>query len=504
MSEYSDSDYEYEGSDDGYESSDHGSECESKEPDVVITTVIPPGTKQYQWVVLCHKLQCLYGKDECEYEGGLSITFKIEERSFRMYVVDIDNIGSQYPFEPPLVEYTGKPINLMDRLSISQHYALNKRRWNICTNMFNFVKGAMDVLRFTQDAYGDNTVYRELLSISNKIELGVGFELDDLPSFGVLTIGKKSSQSSYSWSGTNGQSLVATISASIHNILGNIKLVKEDCGYKELLKRVLTEVMSAKISKLELIANQSFYDDVVKIVRECEYEIDVSDLEESEDECEQSDRVLFVESIPTNHTTGTISKQFTKRVFAEIDTLRDALKDFEGYLAVSEQNISVMKLLLIPDYDTPYGGGYFEFEIFIPANYPNSPPIVKFLTTGGGKVRFNPNLYNCGKVCLSVLNTWNANQWDSKSSTITQVVLSIQSMIFIEHPYTNEPAYYNALETPKGRALSEAYSANIVKQTARVAIMEQIANKNTPFAEIIKRHWAENKAKAVEAYGLKI
>ena len=28
---------------------------------------------------------------------------------------------------------------------------------------------------------------------------------------------------------------------------------------------------------------------------------------------------------------------------------------------------------------------------------------VNFQTTGGGSVRFNPNLYNCGKVCLSLL-----------------------------------------------------------------------------------------------------
>ena len=27
-------------------------------------------------------------------------------------------------------------------------------------------------------------------------------------------------------------------------------------------------------------------------------------------------------------------------------------------------------------------------------------------TTGGGTVRFNPNLYNSGKVCLSLLGTW--------------------------------------------------------------------------------------------------
>ena len=54
-------------------------------------------------------------------------------------------------------------------------------------------------------------------------------------------------------------------------------------------------------------------------------------------------------------------------------------------------------------FDTPYEGGLFHFLIRFPPNYPFSPPRVKFLTTGGGRVRFNPNLYQNGKVCLSIL-----------------------------------------------------------------------------------------------------
>ena len=38
--------------------------------------------------------------------------------------------------------------------------------------------------------------------------------------------------------------------------------------------------------------------------------------------------------------------------------------------------------------------------------YPQVPPDVNSRTNGGGRVRFNPNLYNCGKVCLSLLGTW--------------------------------------------------------------------------------------------------
>lgn len=42
---------------------------------------------------------------------------------------------------------------------------------------------------------------------------------------------------------------------------------------------------------------------------------------------------------------------------------------------------------------------------------------MKLSTTGHGKVRFNPNLYNCGKVCLSLLGTWGDN-WIANFSTI--------------------------------------------------------------------------------------
>ena len=44
--------------------------------------------------------------------------------------------------------------------------------------------------------------------------------------------------------------------------------------------------------------------------------------------------------------------------------------------------------------------------------------------TGGGSVRFNPNLYNCGKVCLSLLGTWSGAKgetWDPTASSTLQV-----------------------------------------------------------------------------------
>jgi hypothetical protein len=42
--------------------------------------------------------------------------------------------------------------------------------------------------------------------------------------------------------------------------------------------------------------------------------------------------------------------------------------------------------------------GLFAFDLHCPAAYPSVPPECKLLTTGHGRVRFNPNLYNDGKV----------------------------------------------------------------------------------------------------------
>ena len=65
-------------------------------------------------------------------------------------------------------------------------------------------------------------------------------------------------------------------------------------------------------------------------------------------------------------------------------------------------------------------------------------------TTGGGKIRFNPNLYSCGKVCLSLLGTWRgmaSENWDAKLSTLLQLFISTQGITMSEDVYFNEPGF---------------------------------------------------------------
>lgn len=52
---------------------------------------------------------------------------------------------------------------------------------------------------------------------------------------------------------------------------------------------------------------------------------------------------------------------------------------------------------------TPYEGGFFYFLVRFPPDYPLRPPRVKLMTTRNNRVRFNPNLYKDGKVCLRCL-----------------------------------------------------------------------------------------------------
>jgi ubiquitin-protein ligase len=86
------------------------------------------------------------------------------------------------------------------------------------------------------------------------------------------------------------------------------------------------------------------------------------------------------------------------------------------------------------------------FDVFFSNQYPNVSPKCVIATTGNQQVRFNPNLYNQGKVCLSLLGTWNGvstENWDPKISTLLQVILSIQSIIMSEYVYFNEPGCEN-------------------------------------------------------------
>jgi len=159
--------------------------------------------------------------------------------------------------------------------------------------------------------------------------------------------------------------------------------------------------------------------------------------------------------------------------------------DSSIFLRVDETRVDVIKALITGPEGTPYYNGCYLFDIFLGPSYNQSPPSVKYMTTNGGKFRFNPNLYADGKVCLSLLGTWSGPGWISGKSTLLQVLISIQSMILCEEPYLNEPGWASSGGTPQSRA----YSANVRRMVVKAAMLGNLKSPPEPFADIIRTHF---------------
>ncbi|XP_039290715.1 ubiquitin-conjugating enzyme E2 Z-like [Nilaparvata lugens] len=140
------------------------------------------------------------------------------------------------------------------------------------------------------------------------------------------------------------------------------------------------------------------------------------------------------------------------------------------FVAPDEKDLTFIHALVTGTFDTPYEGGFFYFVLRCPPDYPIRPPLVKLMTTGAGKVRFNPNLYKSGKVCLSILGTWSGPAW-SPAQTLSSLLLSIQSLM-TEKPYHNEPGF----ETERNPGDAARYNDIIRHETIRVAVCGMLDN----------------------------
>ena len=134
----------------------------------------------------------------------------------------------------------------------------------------------------------------------------------------------------------------------------------------------------------------------------------------------------------------------TKKIAKELKHLRLYLplhRDAAIFVRFDKNKPFLMRALISGPPGTPYESGLFAFDMYCPPKYPEVPPKVLLLTTGKGTVRFSPNLYREGKVCLSLLGTWQGPGWDPKKSSLLQVLVSIQALVFVENPHSMEPGF---------------------------------------------------------------
>jgi ubiquitin-protein ligase len=69
-------------------------------------------------------------------------------------------------------------------------------------------------------------------------------------------------------------------------------------------------------------------------------------------------------------------------------------------------------------------GGIFNLELFLPDDYPMTPPRIRFLTR-----IYHPNIDRLGRICLDVLK----NNW-SPALQIRTILLSIQALLGAPNP----------------------------------------------------------------------
>ena len=77
--------------------------------------------------------------------------------------------------------------------------------------------------------------------------------------------------------------------------------------------------------------------------------------------------------------------------------------------------------------DSPYEGGLFKLQLYLPEDYPMVPPKILFIT----KI-YHPNIDFLGRICLDILKS----NW-TPALQIRSVLLSIQCLL--SDPNTSDP-----------------------------------------------------------------
>ncbi|PPJ50762.1 hypothetical protein CBER1_07476 [Cercospora berteroae] len=154
------------------------------------------------------------------------------------------------------------------------------------------------------------------------------------------------------------------------------------------------------------------------------------------------------------------------RIMQELARLQTSLPN-GIFVRYASSRPDIMKVLIVGPRDTPYENGLFEFDMFCGENFPNEPPKMHFRTTAG-------------KICLSLLGTWEGEPWSTKS-TLLQVLVSIQSMILCEKPYFNEPGYANH---PQAEGSSKKYNEALYHRTIKNGMLDWLDRRRyAPAAE---------------------
>ena len=191
-----------------------------------------------------------------------------------------------------------------------------------------------------------------------------------------------------------------------------------------------------------------------------------------------------------------ITKETVKRLAKDVkDIIRNPLTDSGIYYVHNQEDMLKGQALIVGPRGTPYEGGYYFFKFQFPSNYPHQPPVLTYCTNDG-VTRFNPNLYKCGKVCVSILNTWRGPQWTGCQS-ISSILLCLCGAVLNEKPLLNEPGLTEKHDD------FQKYNQIVAYKNFEVGIARMLESSSTKEAfpelhSIACQHFVDNYANIVE------
>ncbi len=103
-------------------------------------------------------------------------------------------------------------------------------------------------------------------------------------------------------------------------------------------------------------------------------------------------------------------------------------------------------MMIIGPSETPYEGGFFKAQLDFPSDFPNMPPIMRFIST-----MWHPNIYEDGKVCISILHPPGEDKFNQAETSdmrwrpihgVESIIVSVISML--SDPNDDSPANIDA------------------------------------------------------------
>lgn len=139
-----------------------------------------------------------------------------------------------------------------------------------------------------------------------------------------------------------------------------------------------------------------------------------------------------------NQQSTARSQAVARRINKEHKILASSLPD-GIFVRTWESRLDLLRVLIVGPRNTPYELAPFVFDFYLSDTFPAQPPLGYFHSWTGGVGRVNPNLYQDGKICLSLLGTWHAQKraegWSAGGSSILQLLVSLMGLVLVREPW---------------------------------------------------------------------